>query len=48
MSLREMAAGGKIARLPAGKKEVQDLVLKASRRIEEAENEANYPETRLE
>ncbi len=48
MTLSEMLHHGEIERLPAGKREVSDLVTKANRRLEEASNEDNYEDSRLE
>ena len=48
MTLSEMLQRSELERLAAGKREVSGLITKASRRLEEAGNEDNYGDSRLE
>jgi len=43
-----MLRKGEIEELPPSKREIGDLIKKAERRLEEASNEDNYEDTRLE
>ena len=48
MTFNEMLQRSELERLAAGEREVSGLITKASRRLEEAGNEDNYADSRLE